>query len=199
MRDLGYTRNGGPDEGYTSLPRFVSKMVKPSAEFVTVNAGLNASSWHYVTGAGATTSAITQGVGKLISKQLLQLTWWLVPRDAVGIRGLNPSLAADGYIDTLVGKVNAETFLGYGVGTLLMLPPDVRPRRSPVSARLVDVVFNLSYNPNTHTKIFNAQTGTWVEIRTGSGATNLVTQTAGVSVYDYGKLANVFRTPGAGA
>jgi hypothetical protein len=180
------TLDGVPSEAYWQ--RYITKIAKPAGEFFTIPSG----TYKYVT---AGTPPVTQGIGKLLSFCNLQVTWHAIPENAVPSVYVNPLLVSRSFIETTIGKVNHLEFNGYAKGTLLLLGVNMQPFRSPFGDRIYDITYMFKYMEPTsntgHNFIFRPASTAWLEVTT-DGATNLATQTAGKSIYDWGDFRNLF-------
>ncbi len=185
----GYTdANGNPDEA--SWKRYISKIATPAGQFFTIATG----SYSYVGGGGL----VTAGLSKILSFCNLQITHHQVPERAVPSIFVNPALTTRSYIESTIGCVNSVVFNGYAVGTLLLLGVQMMPYRSPLGDRVYDVKHMMKYfEPTTakgHNYVYRPSSAAYIEV-TSTGATNVVAQTDGISIYNWAPFAPLFRVP----
>lgn len=191
---------GVPDESWWQ--RYITKIAKPAGQYFSLPTSRTSGtppvtvySYKYVTGG---TPDLQEALGKLLSNCNLQVTWHSVPEAAVPSMFVNPTLTAPGAIDKYVGKTNHNTFNFYPQGTLLLLGVQMTPHRSAFGNRVFDVVYMFKYFEPVpgagHLFNFRPLSGGWLEVTT-DGVTNLVAQTAGKSIYDFGNFGNLFRPP----
>lgn len=193
------TRNGGnPDE--SGWERYVTKIVRPSGQFFTVNSGPDGSGYFWA----ATGGVVRIGVSKLLSFCNLQVTWHQVPEKAVPSVFVNPNLTSYSAIENCIGKVNHETFNSYLKGTLLLLGAELKPSISPFGVRVYDIVYMFKFFAPTattgHQYLFKPSAADWAEVTTEEGVSNLATQANGKSIYDWAKTSgstfkDLFRPP----
>lgn len=190
-------RNGNPDESW--LARYVTKIVRPQAEMLTLNQGV----MRYVqpgpvvdpvTGATLPSrvqvvppnSPVERGVSKLLGSCNVEFTWHQIPENGVPCSMINPLLASNpgsGWIERCLGRVNIHTLYSWRPGTLLLLGVELKPYRSPFGDRLFDIRYMLKYfepQPGIgHNYIFRAlpfsagPTPGWLEVTT-TGSSNIL-------------------------
>lgn len=200
---------GKPDESYWQ--RYITKIAKPSGEFLTlpVSGGVPPTHSYRWAGTGeAVAPVVERGIGRLLASCNLQVTWHQVPERAVPSIFVNPDLTEPAMIDTTIGKVNNALFNGFRKGTLLLLGVSMNPFRSPFGDRIFDIVFMLKYfeplaptSPSTDPvsghnfvyKPYNPGRG-WREV-TSDGTGNLSAMTDGKSIYDWANFRDLFRVP----
>jgi hypothetical protein len=208
MEDAGYVDDyGNPDESY--LVRYVTKVVGPSAEYLTLPTGGFS---FVVPGFSGAAPVVQGGPGKIVCNFDLSLTWHMIPKSAVPSAVVNPD-TENPAIDLSLGKVNDSLWNGFPTGTLLMVGAAIKPIRSTAGDRLYDLEYRF--------KFLNAQTPTtpptfvgnegvyyqgqaangstpavapgYYEITT-TGTTNLTNQTPGQSIYDFVDFDSLFST-----
>ena len=131
-------RWGNPDE--STLRRYVTKVIKPSAEYLSLPQG----SFQYVVASAPAGLAVIGQPGKITPVYDMSLTWHHVPREAIGSLLYNAGLTTP-VLDQAIGKVNVKPFAGCMAGTLLCMPPDIRPIRSPLGDRIYDVEYRFKW------------------------------------------------------
>lgn len=170
--------------------RYITKLVRPTGQFITLPQTVNGSiSYKWVD----TTSTLEQGVSKLINPAYLQVTWHQVPEQSVPSKLINDG--SGGYIEVYLGKVNSLIFNNMPIGTLLYTAAELKPYRDPNGQRIFDITYTFKYfRPSTkgHQALFKPTSAAWIEVTT-DGATNLVTQTAGKSIYDWADFRDLFQ------
>jgi len=121
---------GTPGGLRQEFQRYVELNVEPAGEFITRNNG----DWVFSEGGGGTaptagTTVFPAPLGMPLLKPDVVLTWKFVPG-----KGLLDSNNIPTNLFKCVWKVNANAFLGYPAGTLLLYPPRIRPIEDPVFA-----------------------------------------------------------------
>lgn len=124
------------DEVEDESQRWVIKRMRSTTQYLQRDRG----QYRFMSGVkdGAidwSTQPFEQGPALLVQKSLLEWTWKYVPESFVCDANAQPT-----NILRCVGKVNKNSFAGYGPGELLMKDPNVEPVPSPVcDENLVDV------------------------------------------------------------
>lgn len=212
----GYTVNGVPDEA--TLARYVTLRTHPSAEYLTLPQG----SFKIVLSANnlgpfalpAVGPAVPGAPGRIVPGYDVSLTWHRIPRSCIGSRLWNPNLARPP-IDMAIGCVNSVTFAGCPPGTLLCLPPDIRPIRSATLDRIADIEYRLKWfqvlgadgtplkdiNGNTvgHNHLFlttaqGVPAAGYYEV-SSDGQTNMDNKAVNKNIYNWCDLNALFRVP----
>ncbi len=186
--------NGVPDE--STLKRYVTPGGEPKTEIVPVPQGR----FLYV---GAIPNVVPGQPGKRFGVQDIEFIWERVPKEAIGMRSVNPT-ASSFPIDDLLGKVNNANFptgtSAFREGTLLLVGAKPRPIRSGLGDRLYNLHYRFLFKdikrsavnvPISHQYLLNRD-GIFYEVTT-DGTSNLSTKTDGLSLYDWGNFAELFR------
>ncbi len=225
------TTGGGGAPGDAQLPppsgidesrlvRYVTKIVKPAGEFLTLD-----SSAYYYAGllVGGNIVPMSRGQNKVIGSYNVSITWHLVPKEAVPSELYNPN-CVNKAIDKCLGRVNRADFDGMKQGTMLLMAVELKPMVSPLGDRVFDITYmfkyfspsaTAKYNPANvpgHNHIYrsigggataNVSTNGWYEAfanraialaTTNTFApTNFVAQTDGINIYDWADFNNLFR------
>lgn len=181
------TQSAYPDE--SGLARYVSRRVSPAGEILPVPTGV----FKWVK---AGTPAIEIGVPKLMISFNLAITWHEIPQQLVPCSSINTTLASGtGVIETTLGKMNDSYFNGWPMGSLLLVACELKPQRNLFGVRIWQITYFFKHllpvSGFTHTHLFDPRTPGWVEAST-DGATNLITQAVGKSIYDYASYRSLF-------
>lgn len=216
---------GAADESL--FKRYVTKVVRPSGEFLSLGDG---TAFYCNLRTGTAPSQVPVSIARGINKALLyfnlSLTWHLVPYDCIPSKFYNPNQPNDA-IDTCLGRVNNDTFCGMPKGTMLLMAVEIRPLITPFGDRVADLTYmfkqfnnevgtlDVCNNPKGHNHFFRPKKDAldrgWYEgtydgptaIAPAPNCTNFVAMTDGVSIYDWGSFPNLFRpcqhNPGSSA
>jgi hypothetical protein len=184
------------------LNRYVTKLVNPSADYVSLGIGV----MKYA-GGGAAGSVVQFAPGKIAVNHDFEFRWELVPKEAVPSLAIDPTLSAtEAAVEACLGKVNQDAFAGYPAGTLLLLAAVMTPIRSPIGRRIYTVGYRMKYFNPGHHKIFgpvNGTTGGWVEISSDGTAYAIQGPNPGPvtpdgkHIYDVCDMTTLFKPPKA--
>lgn len=189
------------------LLRYVTKITRPNVENLTSPQGAFKRVYPSGSAVASADYPVQWGVNKVIGTENLQLTWHQVPLSNVPSVLYNPRTSSD-YLQKGLGKVNKTAFAGYAAGTLLLMSYDIRPIMNPFILRSFDITLHVkrfnptgtighnhiwAHNPPTASPVAATTTWEWVEVTT-DGATNLVAQTDGKSIFDWYNF-NLLLTP----
>ncbi len=149
--------------------RYCYRLTNPSAQASQLNNG----TFQYLEGvpSGRTYPQANGGLQRIIPTADIVLVWAAVPEDyLMNTKGpVNFTGDPDSYDVTnvtpydltgAVGKVNFTEFLGYAPGTLLMYPPQITPRMSPVATSFNNDIGNVRiYDVQVNMKLFDPPLG----------------------------------------
>ncbi len=120
--------------------------------------------------------------GTLMSKTLLSFRWMWVPNEYVS--GPNSLTFTPKWIDSCVGKVNSDTFLGYAPGTLLLQAPTYERFRFPVPT--IDGVYGyFGWNIGLNFQFFDPPRGSQDGTLTSGAGTTAGTITLAVAFTNF--------------
>lgn len=129
--------------------RYVTKVVRPSGEIFTIQAGDGGFFYGGLKSPEDSTKAMAcqTGINKLIVSFNLAVTWHQIPLAAVPSAIYNNG-CANAAIEKTIGRVNDRTFHGMPQGTLLLLAAEIKPMVSPLGERIFDITYMFKYlNP----------------------------------------------------
>lgn len=112
------------DDVNGEFERYVERHYNLSTEFLTLQQG----HYKFAEGVGGLAIPIPGSKGQLTTKMTVAYVWHQVPTDCLFSGGKPTNLMS------VMGKVNSVAFDGFEVGTLLCLPPNIKPTVSPVPA-----------------------------------------------------------------
>jgi len=191
------TGTGFPDEA--RLNRYVTKVVQPQAEYISLGYGC----MRYVGGPNAG-GAVPFSVGKILVSWDVALTWHGVPIEAVATQAINPGIGSNiAFIDLALGRVNDRTFAGYAAGTMLFVMANIVPHRSATGRRTYDCEYRFKFFLPGHHKILTSNNAAnasgkigFVEI-SSDGSAHAINPSLGdgYHVYDVAFMDTLFCPP----
>lgn len=146
LSDTEYYSTYGQAMDESDLRRYITKVVRPQGEFLTLDG--NAYRYAGLTNTSGNSFPVSRGLNKAIVAFNLSLTWHLIPYEAIPSKFYNtagPNFA----IDRTLGCVNNKAFAGQPMGTLLLTAVSFQPIITPLGQRVADVTYFFKFfNPS---------------------------------------------------
>lgn len=131
-----------PTMDESSWRRYVTRLIRPSGEIFTFQAGDGG--FFYSFGAATSSTACQTGINKLVISYNWAVTWHQIPIAAVPSNLYNPG-CVNPAIDNCLGTVNSTTFQGAKQGQLLLLAVEIKPMVSPLGERIFDITYMFKF------------------------------------------------------